>query len=552
MKIAITGASGNVGTALLRALHDDGAVTDIVGISRRVPPADEEPYAGVEWHSIDVGAATDGDEAVTALAEAFAGADAVVHLAWIIFPNHDREMLRRVNVDGTRRVLEACVQAGVPHIVVASSIGAYSPDPARADVSGPEDTPPLRTEDFGARGIEGSHYSEDKGAVEELLDAFVAAHPDITVARLRPGLIFQADAASEIQRFFLGSAAPVSILGKAPLPVVPLPRGLRAQAVHADDIAQAYRLAATTGATGAFNIAADDVLYPKDFADLVGQGRFVELPPRVVRAAVAAAHRSGALPADAGWLDMAMGVPLMDTTRATTELGWRPTRTAKDSVRELIDAMIAGEGHNSPSLWAEDETTASMPHLGLTVEETVEVASEGSAPAVSPEIDRDLLADYLANHLAGARGAVERLDAMTLNYQDTPVFPQIAQVAREIRADRDFLEYLTQRLGLDPKASQSAVAWAGEKVGRLKPNGRVAERSPMALLLEAELLRSAVEGKIGGWEVLRDNAAHLGLAAEVFDELIDAARGQLDLITGIHAHASATAFRTDRETYRGE
>ncbi|WP_291313821.1 NAD-dependent epimerase/dehydratase family protein [Corynebacterium sp. UBA2622] len=550
MKIAITGASGNVGTALLRALHDDDTVTDIVGISRRVPPEGEEPYAGVEWHSIDVGAAASEEETVPALAEAFEGADSVVHLAWIIYPNHDRELLRRVNVEGTRRVLEACVRAGVKHVVVASSIGAYSPDEARKDVDGPTDTPPLRGEDFEARGIEGSHYSEDKGAVEELLDAFVTAHPDITVARLRPGLIFQADAASEIQRFFLGSAVPVSLLGKASLPLVPLPRGVRAQAVHADDIAQAYRLTATTGASGAFNIAADDVLYPKDFADLVGQGRFVELPPAVVRAAVTAAHRSGALPADAGWVDMAMGVPLMDTTRAKTELGWQPTRTAKDSVRELIDAMIAGEGHDSPSLWAEDEASKAMPHLGLTVGETAEVAENGAA--ISPEVDTELLQDYLANHLTGARGAVERLDMMTLNYQDTPVFPQIAQLAREIRADRDFLEYLTHSLGLEPKATQSAAAWVSEKAGRLKPNGRAVKRSPMSLLLEAELLRSAIAGKIGGWEVLRDNASHLGLAPEVFEELITAARGQLELATQVHEHASATAFRTDRETYRGE
>ncbi|QPK83654.1 NAD-dependent epimerase/dehydratase family protein [Corynebacterium qintianiae] len=550
MKIAVTGASGNVGTAVLRALHADDTVTDIVGISRRVPSPEAEPYAGVEWHSIDVGAATTADDAVPALTRAFEGADTVIHLAWIIFPNHDRGLLRRVNVDGTQHVLDACAAAGVKHVVVASSIGAYSSDPARKDVDGPEDTPPLRSEDFEARGIESSHYSEDKGAVEELLDAFEAAHPDISVARLRPGLIFQADAASEIQRFFLGSAVPVGLLGKGKLPVVPLPRGLRAQAVHSDDIAQAYRLAAIKRATGAFNICADDVLYPKDFAELLGTGRFLELPPVAVRAAVTAAHRAGSLPTDAGWVDMALGVPMMDTTRAKTELGWEPRRSAKDSLRELLDAMIEGTGHNSPSLWAEDETSKVLPRLDLTVEETGQVADEGLQ--VSGDIDAELLEDYLANHLTGARGAVERLDMMTLNYQDTPVFPQIARVAREIRADRDFLEYVARSFGFDPKPAQGAAAWVGERFGRLKPNGRVVERSPMALLLESELLRSAVAGKIGGWETLRDNASHLGIAPEVFDELIDVARGQLALITEIHDYAAATAFREDRDTFKGE
>lgn len=549
MKIAVTGASGNGGTALLRALHNDKDVTDIVGISRRVPSSTQEPYAGVDWHSIDVGAAAPEEEAVSHLKEAFAGADTVIHLAWIIYPNHDRELLRRVNVEGTRRVLNAAAAAGVKHIVVASSIGAYSNDDARGSVRDAQDTPPLRGEDFPARGIKGSHYSEDKGAVEELLDAFETAHPDITVARLRPGLIFQADAASEVQRFFLGSAAPVGVLGKAKLPALPLPRGIRAQAVHADDIAQAYLLAAKKRARGAFNICADDILYPQDFADLIDHGHFVELPPAAVRAAAAGAHRAGGLPADAGWIDMAMGVPMMDNTRAKTELGWQPTRSAKDTVRELIDAMINGSGHNSPSLWAEDPDGKVLPQVGMAAGDAADAAQETASP--SSEVDLQLLEHYLANHLTGARGAVERLDKMTMNYQDTPVFAQIARVAREIRADRDFLEILMRKFGFNPKPAQGALAWAGERFGRLKPNGRVAQRSPMALLLEAEMMRSAVVGKIGGWEVLRDNAEHLGIDAGVFEALIDAAHVQLSLITEVHEYASATAFREDRETYKG-
>ncbi|MCT1597866.1 NAD-dependent epimerase/dehydratase family protein [Corynebacterium sanguinis] len=549
MKIAITGASGNVGTALLRALHKDNEVTDIIGISRRMPSSKQEPYAGVEWHSIDIGAAAPENEAVSQLTGAFTGADTVIHLAWIIYPNHDRELLRRVNVEGTERVLDAAAAAGVKHIVVASSIGAYNSDDARGSVQDAQDTPPLRGEDFPARGIEGSHYSEDKGAVEALLDAFETTHPDITVARLRPGLIFQADAASQVQRFFLGSAAPVGVLRKAKLPALLLPKGIRVQAVHADDIAQAYLLAAKKRATGAFNICADDILYPEDFANLIDHGRFVELPPAVVRAAATAAHRAGALPADAGWIDMAMGVPMMDNSRAKHELGWQPTRSAKDTVRELIDAMINGSGHNSPSLWAEDSTDKVLPQLGVTAGETAQMAQETASP--SSEVDLELLEHYLANHLTGARGAVERLDKMTMNYQDTPVFAQIARVAREIRADRDFLEILTRKFGFNPKPAQGALAWAGERFGRFKPNGRVAQRSPMALLLEAEMMRSAVVGKIGGWEVLRDNAEHLGIDAGVFEALIDAAHGQLSLITEVHEYASATAFQEDRETYKG-
>src|SRR5699024_1346132 len=109
------------------------------------------------------------------LVEIFDDVDAVVHLAWLIQPNSKRELLRRVNVDGTRHVLQAAAAAGVPRIAVASSVGAYS---------AVEDDE-LRDEDWPTDGIPGSHYSEDKAAQERELDEFEARHPDVALARLR-------------------------------------------------------------------------------------------------------------------------------------------------------------------------------------------------------------------------------------------------------------------------------------------------------------------------------------------------------------------------------
>ena len=125
MKVVIVGATGNHGTAVLRALHDTPEVTEIVGVARRLPE-EHPPYEGVEWHSIDIAAASTEDDAVASLAEVFAGADAVVHLAWMIQPNDRRELLRRVNVEGTERVTRAVARAGVGHLVVASSSTAAS------------------------------------------------------------------------------------------------------------------------------------------------------------------------------------------------------------------------------------------------------------------------------------------------------------------------------------------------------------------------------------------------------------------------------------------
>ena len=60
---------------------------------------------------------------------------------------------------------------------------------------------------------------------EEVLDRFAAAHPDITLTRLRPGLTFQGDAGSEIRNYFLGDLVPVGALRAGKLPALPVPKG---------------------------------------------------------------------------------------------------------------------------------------------------------------------------------------------------------------------------------------------------------------------------------------------------------------------------------------
>lgn len=133
MKVAVIGATGNTGTAVLHALHDTPEVSEILGIARRLPAPDVAPYHNCRWASVDIGAASDtpaaGEEVISELAGLFTDYDTVIHLAWLLQPNDRRELLRRVNVTGTERVARAAARAGVPHLVVASSVGAYRPDP---------------------------------------------------------------------------------------------------------------------------------------------------------------------------------------------------------------------------------------------------------------------------------------------------------------------------------------------------------------------------------------------------------------------------------------
>ncbi len=329
MRVVVLGASGNAGTALLRALEAEPRVEEVVAVARRPPGRWDS--AKTVWRSADVVA--------DPLAPLLAGADAVVHLAWLIQPSRDREQTRAVNVGGSRRVMEAVGAAGVPALIYASSVGAYSPGPKDRHVD----------EAWPTGGVPSSFYSRDKAEVERLLDAFERDQPDVRVVRLRPGLIFQRGAASEIRRLFAGPFLPSRLVDPKWIPIVPRHPRLRFQAVHADDVADAYRRAIVGDARGAFNVAAEPVLDGEALGRLLN-ARPVPVPAPVLRGAAAAAFHLRLTPTPAGWVDMALAVPLMDTTRAREVLGWQPTRDAGDTLLELLDGIRTQAGSPTPTL----------------------------------------------------------------------------------------------------------------------------------------------------------------------------------------------------------
>ena len=328
MRIVVTGATGNVGSQLLPQLLTSPQVTSVVGIARRLP-ADRDQR--VSWHALDV--------AEEDLRPAFRGADVVVHLAWLLQPAHDPDEMARVNLRGTQAVLDAVAAEGVPALVHASSVGAYSPAPAGQRVD----------ESWPTGGIASSTYSRHKSEAERMLDAFSEQHPAVRVARLRPGIVLQGAAASALARYFLGPFVPQSLVRRRLRPVVPAVPGLEIQALHAADMAAAYVLAATQPVSGAFNVAAEPVLDPASLAAALGARR-VPLPKAVVRGALDLLWRLHAVPVDPGWLDLGVNGPLMDLTRARTVLGWTPASSATDALVETVDAMGRGAGAPTPVL----------------------------------------------------------------------------------------------------------------------------------------------------------------------------------------------------------
>ncbi|MEV6391012.1 NAD-dependent epimerase/dehydratase family protein [Nocardia xishanensis] len=328
MRVVVVGATGNIGTSVVSALAGEPAVTSVLGVARRGPST---LPPGVEFAGADVR----GDD----LAPLFRNADAVVHLAWLFQPTHRPEVTWRANVIGTQRVLTAVAAAGVPAVVCASSIGAYSParDDRPVDESWPTDGWPLAA------------YTREKAYVERVLDAFATEHPETRVVRMRPSFVFQRASASEQRRLFAGPLVPHPLVRPGVVPILPLPRGLRMQALHSHDAGRAFARAVVSEVDGAFNIAADPVLDRERLGEIFG-ARTVEVPPSAVRAALTTAWRLRLAPTPPGLFDALLRLPIIDTSRARTELDWTPRHTATDTLREMLDGFQANAGGDTPPL----------------------------------------------------------------------------------------------------------------------------------------------------------------------------------------------------------
>lgn len=323
-RIVVTGATGNVGTSVVRLLSEDSEVGSVLGLARRIP--DWSPPK-TEWAAVDL-ADGRGD-----LADLFAGATAVIHLAWAFQPTHDPATTWRTNVLGGLHVFEAAAAARVPKLVHASSVGAYSPGPKDHAVD----------ESWPTHGWPDAAYCREKAYLERVLDTFDRAHPRVRVVRMRPAFLFKRESASEQRRIFGGRFLPGPPARPELLPFLPDIPGLRVQALHTDDAATAYLPAVKSDVRGAFNLAADPPVDAGLLGEMLG-ARPVRLPRTAARSAIAAAWGLHLLPASPHLFDAVLRLPIMNCTRARTELGWHPERTAPEVLAEFLQGLRQGAG----------------------------------------------------------------------------------------------------------------------------------------------------------------------------------------------------------------
>ncbi len=231
-RVFITGGAGFLGGHVASALSTRDDVALVVAGDVR-PPA--EPVAGVVYEQCDVTRAG----ALAPLLQRH-GIDVVVHLAAIVNPGRDHDLEYRVDVDGTRNVLSACVDAGVRRIVVSSSGAAYGYHP---------DNPDWLREGDPVRGNDEFAYAKHKRLVEEMLAAYRGSHPGLEQVVFRIGTILGPTVQNQITALWDGGRI-LAVRG-SDSPFV---------FVWVDDVAGAMARAATDGPPGIYNVAGDGQL----------------------------------------------------------------------------------------------------------------------------------------------------------------------------------------------------------------------------------------------------------------------------------------------------
>ncbi len=332
MRVVVVGATGNLGTSVLRSLADEDKVESVLGVARRRPSL---RLPKVEWATADI----TGDD----LAPHFEGADAVVLLSWLIQPSRDLNKLWMVNVEGSLRVARAVKEAGVPSLLYASSVGAYSPGPKDDAVD----------EGWPTGGATTSYYARQKAEVERRLNFFEAENPEVRVVRMRSGLVFKKEAATGVRRLFAGPFLPGSLARPELINLVPQIEGLRSQVVHSYDVGEAFRLALVNEeARGAYNLAAEPVLDAREIGRIIG-ARPVPASAKLLRAGADLAWKLRLQPVPPGWLDLSLNVPIMSTRRAREELGWTPQHGAGEAFLDILEGLREGSNFDTPPLSAE-------------------------------------------------------------------------------------------------------------------------------------------------------------------------------------------------------
>jgi nucleoside-diphosphate-sugar epimerase len=325
LKVAVTGPTGTFGSALLPLLEGDARIASVVGVARRPFDPAEHGWSKMTYWRGDV------REPAT-LEEAFAGADVVVHLAFLITGGSaSLDTIRAINIDGSVNAFRAAAAVGAKRFVYASSVAAYGFH---------RDNPIGMTEEWPTRPADHLFYAQEKAELEETLAREAEDHPEVDLFLLRPPIVLGPHAvggkSALAERLLPVVGAAAAGLRRLPLRLPVLVPNLPLQVIHEDDVGTAFvQCIVGAGPPGAYNIAADDTITGADVTRALGllpisvPGR----PLQRVARALSALPVPAALPPVASWAESLSHPSIIDCTKAKRELGWRPQHRAIDAIR---------------------------------------------------------------------------------------------------------------------------------------------------------------------------------------------------------------------------
>lgn len=305
VRVLVTGADGFLGRSLVPALATHPGVETMVALDVREVPV-ERRVRGVMYRMQDVRdrrlVQTLRDDAI----------DTVVHLASIVTPGKasNREFEHSVDVGGSLNVIQACVAAGVKHLIVSSSGAAYGYH---------ADNPAWITEDQPLRGNEAFAYAHHKRLVEEMLAQARASHPHLAQTVLRIGTILGRTVDNQITALFekprllaiRGSASPFVF-------------------VWDEDLVALFVQAVTQPRPGTYNVAGDGALGVRELAQRLGKP-VLELPAAVLRAALYVGRWTGTSRYGPEQLDFLRYRPVLDNTRLKAAFGGVLRKTSAEA-----------------------------------------------------------------------------------------------------------------------------------------------------------------------------------------------------------------------------
>ena len=309
-RVFVTGGAGFLGSHVIRALTAHPDVELVVAGDVRMP---DDPVPDAVYETCDV---TRPGMLEPLLRRH--GIQVVVHLAAIVNPARSPELEYRVDVDGSRHVLEACIETGVRRIVVSSSGAAYGYH---------EDNPDWLTETAPLRGNDEFPYARHKRLVEQMLGAYRMAHPELEQVVFRIGTILGPTVRNQITALWDG-------------PRILAVRGSESPFVFVwvDDVAAAMVRAATGGPPGVYNVAGDGRMTVGEIAERLGK-KLLTVPAPTLAAALGVAKALRLTPHGPNQVVFLRYRPVLANDALKRDFGYTPALTTREAFEAYLEAQ---------------------------------------------------------------------------------------------------------------------------------------------------------------------------------------------------------------------